>query len=118
MRLETFACTSSQPDLHEKVEDSKLNLIIQNHEYGVPPSHYDRWPILKDFYNVLTTSKDRNGLEYISTLEAKKYPFTGGLGCPELSQAGQDTSGFSYIRAYCIPCGSCGRTWSLSWGWQ
>jgi len=71
------------PDLHEKVEDPKLNLIIQNHEYGVPPSHYDRWPILKNFYNVLTTSKDRNGLEYISTLEAKKYPFTGTQWHPE-----------------------------------
>jgi gamma-glutamyl hydrolase len=71
---------SWQPDLHQKVTDPKLNIIIQNHEYGVPPSHHDRWPILKEYYNVLTTTKDRNGLEYISTIEAKKYPFTGVLG--------------------------------------
>lgn len=43
----------------------------------MPPGFYDRWPILKQWYNILTTSKDRDGIEYISTMEAKKYPFTG-----------------------------------------
>jgi gamma-glutamyl hydrolase len=62
------------------VSDPKLNIIMQNHEYGVPPAHYQRWPVLGSFYNVLSTSKDRNGLEYISTIEGKKYPFTGGKG--------------------------------------
>jgi hypothetical protein len=26
---------------------------------------------------VLSTSKDRNGMEYIATIEGKKYPFFG-----------------------------------------
>ena len=29
-------------------------------------------------FTILTTTKDRNGTEYISTIEAKKYPFFGG----------------------------------------
>jgi gamma-glutamyl hydrolase len=69
-----------QADLHAKVSDPSLNIIMQNHEYGVPPDHYTRWPVLGSFYRVLSTSKDRHGLEYIATIEGKKYPFTGGQG--------------------------------------
>jgi gamma-glutamyl hydrolase len=43
----------------------------------MPPAFYQRWPILSKWYNILTTSKDRSGVEYISTMEAKAYPFTG-----------------------------------------
>lgn len=68
---------ATQADLHAKLPDSKLNLAIQNHEYGMPPAFYQRWPILSKWYNILTTSKDRSGVEYISTMEAKAYPFTG-----------------------------------------
>lgn len=70
-------------DLRVKVEDPALNLILQNHEYGIPPSHYKRWPVLAQWFNVLSTSKDRHGLLYISTVEAKKYPFTGTQWHPE-----------------------------------
>ena len=56
---------------------------MQNHEYGIPPDHYNRWPLLGEWFKVLTTSKDRKGLEYISTVEAKKYPFTGGVHIDE-----------------------------------
>lgn len=44
----------------------------------MPPNFYQRWPILSQWFDILTTSKDRDGVEYISTMEAKKYPFTGG----------------------------------------
>jgi gamma-glutamyl hydrolase len=64
--------------LYAKLADPSLNLAIQNHEYGLPPPFYERWPILNEWYNILTTSKDRNGVVYVSTMEAKKYPFTGG----------------------------------------
>eukprot|EP00775_Hariotina_reticulata_P005931 gene5931-6171_t len=70
-------------DLYAKLADPTLNLAIQNHEYGLPPPFYERWPILKEWYNILTTSKDRNGVEYVSTMEAKKYPFTGTQWHPE-----------------------------------
>jgi gamma-glutamyl hydrolase len=70
-----------QADLHDKLADATQNIALQNHEYGMPPEFYQRWPILSEWYSVLSTSKDRNGLEYISTMEGKKYPFTGELGC-------------------------------------
>ncbi|KIZ06309.1 gamma-glutamyl hydrolase [Monoraphidium neglectum] len=70
-------------DLVAKLQDDKLNIAMQNHEYGIPPHHYQRWPLLGEWFNVLTTSKDRKGLEYISTVEAKKYPFTGTQWHPE-----------------------------------
>jgi hypothetical protein len=85
--LTTHCCVlpflpQSQEDLHTKLPDPALNLAIQNHEYGMPPGFYERWPILSKWFNILTTSKDRDGVEYISTMEAKKYPFTGEWGKP------------------------------------
>jgi gamma-glutamyl hydrolase len=70
-------------DLFTKLEDPKLNIALENHEYGMPPPFYKRWPILEQWFNILTTTKDRNGTEYISTIEAKKYPFTGTQWHPE-----------------------------------
>ncbi len=43
----------------------------------MPPPMYKRFPVLSEWYNVLSTTRDRNGTEYISTMEGKKYPFTG-----------------------------------------
>lgn len=85
----TAAANTSRPfkampaDLLKKIPDPSLNIIMQNHEYGIPPAHYKKWPILGEWFNILSTSKDRNGLEYISTVEAKKYPFTGTQWHPE-----------------------------------
>lgn len=67
-----------QPDLVEKLGSSDYNISIENHMYGVLPEFHNKWPVLKDFFTILTTTKDRNGTEYISTIEAKKYPFFGG----------------------------------------
>jgi hypothetical protein len=72
-----LAVPTPQADLKQKLADPELNLAIENHEYGIPPVHFDKWPILKEWYNILSTTKDRNGIEYISTVEAVKYPFTG-----------------------------------------
>lgn len=47
------------PDLLQKLQDSRYNIAMENHEYGVPPHHYDRWPILKDAYRILSTTIDR-----------------------------------------------------------
>ncbi|WIA39229.1 hypothetical protein OEZ86_005353 [Tetradesmus obliquus] len=70
-------------DLHAKLADPTQNIALQNHEYGMPPAFYQRWPVLGQWYSILSTSKDRNGLEYISTMEGKKYPFTGVQWHPE-----------------------------------
>ncbi|KAJ7390169.1 hypothetical protein OS493_026676 [Desmophyllum pertusum] len=38
------------------------------------------------FFNVLSTNKDRNGIEFISTVEGKKYPIYGTQWHPEKHQ--------------------------------
>ena len=73
------------PDLKQKLSDPTLNIALENHMYGIPPSFFDRWPILKETYTIISTTKDRNGTEYVSTVENKKYPFTGACSpatCP------------------------------------
>eukprot|EP00878_Enallax_costatus_P015279 GHUV01015998.1.p1 GENE.GHUV01015998.1~~GHUV01015998.1.p1 ORF type:complete len:381 (+),score=77.51 GHUV01015998.1:217-1359(+) len=70
-------------ELFAKLEDPTVNIALENHEYGMPPTFYKRWPILDQWFNILTTTKDRNGIEYISTMEAKKYPFFGTQWHPE-----------------------------------
>jgi hypothetical protein len=64
-------------DLIEKIGSADYNIALENHMYGVPPAFYERWPDLAEWYNVLSTTKDRNGLEYISSIEGVKYPFFG-----------------------------------------
>ncbi len=64
-------------DLVDKVSDPSLNLAMENHEYGLPPGFYWRFPILAEWYTILSTSKDRNGTEYVSSMEGKKLPFFG-----------------------------------------
>lgn len=64
-------------ELLEKLASADYNIALENHMYGVPPAFYGKWPELARWYNVLSTTKDRNGLEYISTIEGVKYPFFG-----------------------------------------
>ncbi|GIL44397.1 hypothetical protein Vafri_1876 [Volvox africanus] len=71
------------PDLKEKLADPKFNIALQNHMYGIPPDFYKKYPVLADWYKPLTTTLDRNGLEYISTMEGIKYPFFGTQWHPE-----------------------------------
>ena len=65
------------PELRDKLASGEYNIALENHMYGVPPQHFERWPDLAEWYRVLSTTRDRNGLEYISTIEGVKYPFFG-----------------------------------------
>lgn len=51
--------------------------------FGLPPAHYDRWPALRSAFDLLSTSKDRNGVVYVSSAEHKRYPFTATQWHPE-----------------------------------
>ena len=53
------------------------------HKYGMPAKLFRENKKLKDFFNVITTNSDRNGVEFVSTLEAKKYPFYSTQWHPE-----------------------------------
>jgi len=56
---------------------------MENHEHGFSPAVFREIPQLAEIFNVLTTSVDRQGVEYVSTIEAKDYPFTGTQWHPE-----------------------------------
>ena len=53
------------------------------HDLGIPVKLFRENEKLKSFYNILTTNVDRNGVEFVSTMEAKKYPFYSMQWHPE-----------------------------------
>jgi gamma-glutamyl hydrolase len=62
---------------------AKQNVTMNNHHYGIYPDHFAATPALTDFYNVLSTNKDRKGVEFVSMIEAYKYPIFGSQWHPE-----------------------------------
>ncbi|KAL8167608.1 hypothetical protein V2J09_009107 [Rumex salicifolius] len=69
------------PDLIEKLWTEKL--VAQNHIYGISREKFKGNTHLNDFFDILTTSTDENDKEYVSTVQAKKYPITGFQWHPE-----------------------------------
>lgn len=70
-----------RPALAAKISDPALNITIENHEFGMPPENFfgadTKWPQLQEEFEVLNTAVDRKGVEYVATIEHKKYPFFG-----------------------------------------
>jgi gamma-glutamyl hydrolase len=54
-----------------------------NHQYGISPIDFNKNEHLRRFYNVLATSIDDNGKEYVAAIEAKYYPIYGVQWHPE-----------------------------------
>ena len=48
-----------QSDLVGMAEDPEENIIMENHEFGMPPAHYADWPVLNDTFTILSTTRDR-----------------------------------------------------------
>jgi gamma-glutamyl hydrolase len=71
------------PSLITALGDPSRNISLENHMFGLPPSNYDKWPILKDTFRVLNTAVDRAGIEYVASAEHKKYPFYATQWHPE-----------------------------------
>lgn len=69
--------------LRDAAQDPTKNIILENHMFGLPPEHYQKWPVLQDNFDILTTSKDRNGQLYVSSAEHKHYPFYATQWHPE-----------------------------------
>lgn len=70
-------CCTVQPDLVEQMQNPEANIVMENHEFGLPPAHYKQWPTLNETFDILTTTLDRKGVEYVSTIEHKEFPFFG-----------------------------------------
>lgn len=70
-------CCVAQPDLVKEMQNPEANIVMENHEFGLPPAHYAQWPTLNETFDILTTTLDRKGVEYVSTIEHKRFPFFG-----------------------------------------
>ena len=53
------------------------------HNWSVTVKAFKENKNLSQFFNILSTNNDRNGIEFLSTIEAKKYPFYGTQWHPE-----------------------------------
>lgn len=61
-------CVVLQPELKAKLQDSRYNIAMENHEFGVAPEAFTKWLVLNDTYDILSTSKDRSVLHTEFTL--------------------------------------------------
>uniref|UniRef100_A0A6B2LAP1 folate gamma-glutamyl hydrolase n=1 Tax=Arcella intermedia TaxID=1963864 RepID=A0A6B2LAP1_9EUKA len=53
------------------------NVTMNNHQYGVSPAVFSSDPYLSTFYDVLSWNTDPENRPFVSTIEAKDYPFYG-----------------------------------------
>ena len=65
--------SSMHPTIYEAL--ATTNITINLHNCGVNPKDFAADPILPTFYNILSTNVAPNGLPFVSSIEAKKYPF-------------------------------------------
>ena len=59
------------------------NVTMNNHHYGIYPSHFYETQALTSQFKVLSTNKDRQGVEFVSTIESYNYPIFGSQWHPE-----------------------------------
>lgn len=62
------------------------SVAFNMHKNCVPIEKFWGTNSLAEFFDVLSTNRDRNGLEFISTIEGKKYPIYGTQWHPEKLQ--------------------------------
>ncbi len=70
------------PDLVETL--STTDITVNNHMMGLSPATFNRNPKLKAFFTIVSDNYDRQGLPFISIIEAKHYPFYGVQWHPEV----------------------------------
>ena len=56
---------------------------MNNHHYGIFTEHFETTEELSSFYKVLSTNDDLQGVNFVSTIEAYKYPIFGTQWHPE-----------------------------------
>ena len=62
---------------------SSENVTMNNHHYGIWTDHFEQTESLSGFFNLLSVNKDGNGDEFVSSIEAYKYPIYGTQWHPE-----------------------------------
>ena len=64
---------------------SKRKCTLNNHKMGITPYKFKMKKALNKFFKIVSTSDDRKGRAYVSTIEAYHYPFYGVQWHPERS---------------------------------
>jgi gamma-glutamyl hydrolase len=79
-RIIKYILINNKIDLYNLLS---TNSTLHNHNYGMTPTKFNKFNKLTKFYNIIATSKDRDNKEFISIIEAYKYPFYGVQFHPE-----------------------------------
>jgi len=84
------------PSLYAMLQSNQSS-ALNNHGAGITPSHFASQRV-SDTFTLLSTSFDRNGVEFVSTMEAKSYPFYGVQWHPEKNvwELGKSPDGMPY----------------------
>ena len=61
----------------------KNKSTMNNHKLGITPEKFKNNKKVSEFYNIIGTSIDRKGREFVAIIEAKHYPFWGVQWHPE-----------------------------------
>ncbi|XP_066570474.1 gamma-glutamyl hydrolase isoform X2 [Amia ocellicauda] len=85
---------SFPPDLQKAL--SREPLTGNFHHYGIAAETFKGNEKLERFFSVLSTNVAENGVEFVSTMEGRKYPFYGVQWHPEINQ-------FEWDRSMTIP---------------
>ncbi|XP_041089293.1 gamma-glutamyl hydrolase isoform X1 [Polyodon spathula] len=56
------------------------------HHYGIATQTFEGNERLESFFSILSTNKAKEGVEFVSTIEGKEYPFYGVQWHPEVSR--------------------------------
>ena len=70
-------------DIPEDLANSLVPITMHSHYFSITEKTFSKSQKLKDFFKVLSRNKDRKGVEFVSTFEAKIYPFYGTQWHPE-----------------------------------
>ena len=62
---------------------STQKVTLNNHKWCLTPENFTKFEALGNFWNVLSTNSDWDGLEFISLMEAKRYPMWASIYHPE-----------------------------------
>lgn len=84
----TFKSEMSQSRMYKNIPQhifiamQNENITFNSHHDGLYPEVFRKYPGLQD-YNVLAVSYDKKGVEYVASIEHKKYPIYGHQYHPE-----------------------------------
>ena len=56
---------------------------MNNHKMGLSPNKFKKCKNLNSMFRIISTNKDRKGKKFVSTMEARHYPFYGVQWHPE-----------------------------------